>query len=86
MKETKKGLRAVIKCGTCGSLTEGESVPIPDSQTIDAQVAEESLCSAVSGLTRARGSDLRCPACGNKVLQPGSQLFLVFDSVDGTVH
>lgn len=82
---TKKGLRAVVRCATCGKLTKGDAVPIPEEQ-VDPRVAEESLCVAVSGLARARGPDLLCPACGNKVLQAGAQLFLVFDSGDGTVH
>ena len=83
---TKKGLRAVVRCAACGNLTKGDAVPIPEGQ-IDARVAEESLCAAVSGLARPRGSELRCPSCGNKILQAGAQLFLVFDS-DGkeTIH
>ena len=83
---TKKELRAVVRCATCGNLTKGDAVPIPEEQ-IDAGVAEESLCAAVSWLARTRGSELRYPLCGALILQAGSQFFLVFDSEErGTVH
>lgn len=81
-----KCLRAVVQCVSCGHLTKGDPVPIPGNEVIDAGVTEKFLCAAVGGLMRTRESDLRCSACGEKILQAGTKLFLMFDAGKETIH
>jgi len=79
-----KHVHAVIKCSTCGHVSHGSPVLLPDVREAGRSEALEVLRRAVQGLVLALGDDLECPGCLVGIFRQDAKLVLVYD--DGTIH